>query len=123
MGKVSFELPADDLQRVAVFYKEVFGWSSDQLPFDSAVIDTEGKTPVDPDNSAGVFSKRNEFVKAPVLIITIPDIDATIEKVEGAGGEMLTEKEKVGEFAYSAYGKDTEGTVFCLWEPLAQESE
>jgi predicted enzyme related to lactoylglutathione lyase len=120
MGKVAFELPADDLQRVAAFYKEVFGWSVEQLPFDSAVIDTDGK-PVDPDNSAGVFSKRNDFVKAPVLIISVDDIDAAIKKVAPAGGEMLTEKEQVGDFGYSAYAKDTEGTVFCLWQQITKE--
>lgn len=117
MGKVAFELPADDLKRVAAFYKEVFGWSTMQLPFDSAVIDTDGKS-VDPDNSAGVFSKRNDFVKAPVLIISVSDIDAAIRKVKPAGGEMLTDKEKVGDFGYSAYAKDTEGTVICLWEQI-----
>ena len=75
--------------------------------------------PVDPNDADGVFTPRNEFVKAPVLLIPTNDIDETIEKEKAAGGEILNEKEKVGEFGYSAYGKDTEGTVFCLWQALS----
>lgn len=117
MSDVTFELPADDLGRAAEFYTKVFGWSTMKLPFDSIVIDTSGKQ-VDPGNSSGVFSKRNEFVKAPVLIINVDDIDAAIKKVGEAGGEVLTEKENVGGFGLSVYAKDTEGTVFCIWQQL-----
>ena len=88
-----------------------------ELPFDSVVIDTSGK-PVDPAHSSGVFSKRNEFVKAPVLIINVDDIDAAIVRIKDAGGKVLTEKEKVGDFGYSVYAEDTEKTVFCVWQNI-----
>jgi len=52
MGEVAFELPVDGIRGAAVFYKEVFGWNTQQLPIGSAVIDTEGKA-VDPSNSDG----------------------------------------------------------------------
>lgn len=117
MSKITFELPADDMGRAMEFYKNAFGWSSLQLPFDSAVIDTDGK-PVDPARSAGVFTKRNDLVTQPVLIIPVSSVDEAAEKIKAAGGEMITEKERVGDFGYSAYCKDTEGTIFCVWESL-----
>jgi predicted enzyme related to lactoylglutathione lyase len=117
MSSVKFELPADNLERVNEFYKSVFGWSSLNLPPENSIINTEGGD-VDPNNSSGVFSRRNEFVKAPVLIITVNSIEDTIQKIRNAGGEVLTQKEKVGDFGYSAYIKDTEGNVLCIWEDI-----
>lgn len=117
MTHVKFEVPADDLRRASGFYKEVFNWSTMDLPFGYVLLDTEGK-PVDPMASSGGISPRNEFVKAPVLIIDVPSVDATAEKVKAAGGEILNEKQQVADFGYSMYVKDTEGSVLCLWEAI-----
>ena len=120
MTKIKFELPADDMERVVAFYKAAFGWSAMQLPFNYALLDTDGK-PVDPMNSAGGITPRNEFVKSPVLIIPVDSVDEASQKVKGAGGELLNEKQQVGNFGYSMYVKDTEGTVLCLWEDIKTE--
>lgn len=115
MPHVKFEIPADDLKRASVFYKEALGWETMDLPFNYVVIDTDGK-PVDPMNSSGGISPRNDFVKAPVLIVSVDSIDETAKKVVVAGGEILNDKQKVGDFGSSMYIKDTEGSVLCLWE-------
>lgn len=117
MSDVTFELPADDMDRAMKFYREAFGWNSEKLPFDSALIDVDGNPP-DPARSSGVFTKRNPVVTQPVLIIPVSSLDDAADKVKAAGGEMITPKERVGDFGFSAYGKDTEGTTFCLWEAL-----
>lgn len=117
MSHVKFEIPADDLRRASDFYKKVFGWSTMDLPFSYVVLDTEGK-PVNPMASSGGISPRNEFVKAPVLIINVDSIDETAKKIEEAGGEILNDKQQVGDFGYSMYIKDTEGSVLCLWEEI-----
>ena len=119
MSHVKFEIPADDLQRASAFYKEVFGWSAMDLPFNYIILDTDGK-PVDPMASSGGISPRNDFVKAPVLIITVDSIDEIAEKIKKAGGETLNEKQQVGDFGFSMYIKDTEGSVMCLWEEIKQ---
>lgn len=117
MSHVKFELPADDLRRASTFYKDVFGWSTMDLPFNYVVLDTDGK-PVNPMESSGGISPRNDFVKAPVLIISVNSIDETAQKVKAAGGENLNDKQQVGEFGFSMYIKDTEGSVMCLWEDI-----
>ena len=115
MSRVKFEIPADDLKRASVFYKEAFGWSTMDLPFNYVILDTDGK-PVDPMASSGGISIRNDFVKAPVLIIPVDSIDEAAVKIKAAGGETLNEKQQVGDFGFSMYIKDTEGSVMCLWE-------
>lgn len=119
MSHVKFEIPADDLKRAAAFYKEVFGWSTMDLPFNYVILDTDGK-PVNPMASSGGISPRNDFVKVPVLIITVESIDESAEKIKEAGGEILNDKQQVGNFGFSMYIKDTEGSVMCLWEEIKQ---
>ena len=88
-----------------------------ELPFNYVLLDTDGN-PVNPMDSSGGISPRNEFVKAPALIIPVGSIDETAQKVKNAGGESLSEKQQVGDFGFSMYVKDTEGSVLCLWEEI-----
>ncbi|NGY61523.1 VOC family protein [Lentzea sp. NEAU-D13] len=117
MSRVKFELPADDLARATAFYRDVFGWSAQQLPFGYVLVDTDGE-PVDPADSDGGISPRTEFVQGPVLIIEVPGIDDVARKVVDAGGALLNAKERVGDYGFSQYVKDSEGTVLCLWESI-----
>lgn len=117
MSHVKFEIPADDLKRASEFYKAVFGWSTMDLPFNYVILDTHGK-PVNPMASSGGISPRNDFVKAPVLIIPVDSIDETAKKIKDAGGEALNGKQQVGDFGFSMYIKDTEGSTMCLWEEI-----
>ncbi|MDT7787245.1 MAG: uncharacterized protein QOF58_5664 [Pseudonocardiales bacterium] len=117
MTRVKFELPADDLKRAAGFYREVFGWETQQLPFEYVLVDTDGE-PVDPADSDGGISPRTEFVQGPVLIIEVPGIDELARKVTQAGGTLLNDKQRVGDFGFSQYVKDSEGSVLCLWESV-----
>jgi predicted enzyme related to lactoylglutathione lyase len=121
MTRVKFELPADDLERATAFYRDVFGWSALRLPFEYVLVDTAGE-PVDPQDSDGGISPRTEFVRGPVLIIEVPGIDDVARKVVEAGGELLNAKERVGDYGFSQYVKDSEGTVLCLWESGADGS-
>ncbi len=121
MSRVKFELPADDLERATGFYRDVFGWSSQRLPFEYVLVDTDGE-PVDPADSDGGISPRTEFVRGPVLIIEVPSIDEAGPRVVAAGGVLLNAKERVGDFGFSQYIKDSEGTVLCLWESIVDDS-
>ncbi|GGU48648.1 VOC family protein [Lentzea flava] len=118
MSRVKFELPADDLTRATAFYREVFGWETQRLPFEYVLVDTDGE-PVDPADADGGISPRTRFVQGPVLIIEVPDVDEVAGKVAAAGGELLNAKERVGEYGFSQYVKDSEGTVLCLWQSIA----
>ncbi len=117
MTRVKFELPADDLARATAFYRDVFGWSSLELPFPYALVGTGGE-PVDVADADGGISPRNEFVQGPVLMIEVPSVDDVACEVAEAGGTVLSDKERVGDHGYSRYVKDSEGSVLCLWESI-----
>ncbi|MFD4675537.1 VOC family protein [Lentzea sp. NPDC058450] len=117
MRRVKFEVPADDLARATAFYRDVFGWSAQELPFDYVLVNASGE-PVDVQDADGGISPRTEFVRGPVLIIDVDSVDEAAGRVVAAGGELLNTKEQVGEFGFSQYVKDSEGSVLCLWESL-----
>jgi predicted enzyme related to lactoylglutathione lyase len=62
--------------------------------------------------------KRGEEnpVKAPNLVIDVPDIDEALSKVETAGGKTVTQRMPVGDMGFAAYFTDTEGNLLGLWE-------
>jgi uncharacterized protein len=118
MSKITFELPAHNMDRAKTFYQNVFGWRIDPLPtLDYLVINTDGR-PIDPTDVDGGITRSNALVQAPVLIITVEALDEAREKVQTAGGNLLTPKTRVAEYGWSCYAKDTEGNVLCLWENL-----
>jgi uncharacterized protein len=116
---ITFELPADDVRRAARFYREVFGWTATELPEVEFTLLTEPSPPGAPPRVVGGIAVRNAHVRAPVPIVSVPSIDAHLPKVEANGGVVLTRRERVGDFGFSAYVKDPEGNVVCLWEDPA----
>jgi uncharacterized protein len=123
MSKLAFEFPAADLTRAKKFYQEVFGWEMKDLPqIDYTLVMSPPGEPADasqaPDPILGGITRRSELVKGPVVIITVASVDASLARVEAAGGKIRTPPERVGDFGLSSYVEDTEGNVLCLWESL-----
>ena len=120
-GIVHFEIPADDLERAQRFYKSTFGWKMNYMKeMDYTIVLT---TEVDEKNtpkSLGVINggmmRRTSKVKAPVVTISVEDLDKALEKVEKNGGKAIIPKMEVGDMGWSAYFKDPEGNVMGLWQ-------
>jgi hypothetical protein len=114
MGKVvNFHLPADDVERAATFYREVFGWefvanSSSPVPY--LVYQPSA------DGGAGVpaaITKRQEIVKAPVPTIEVEHIDQAMLDIAMKGGQQARVQDipGLGRFGYAI---DSEGNVIAL---------
>ncbi|MGP0090508.1 MAG: VOC family protein [Xanthobacteraceae bacterium] len=117
---VHFEVPADDLGRAKKFYQSVFGWKIMDVPhMDYAMVETTetvNNRPKEPGAINGGMFQRNETGRSPVIVIGVASIDATIKKVEGAGGKTVARKVKVGDMGHYARVADSEGNVIGLWE-------
>ncbi|HLC58696.1 MAG TPA: VOC family protein [Candidatus Nanoarchaeia archaeon] len=66
----------------------------------------------------GGIAKRNEHFKAPIVVVSVEDIDKSLEKIKKNCGKMLGEKMNVGDMGIYAYFKDTEGNVIGVWQDL-----
>jgi uncharacterized protein len=120
-GKVvHFEIPFDDGERANSFYASAFGWQVMPMPDMGYTIVTTGPSgdagPTDPGFINGGMFKRDDEVRAPNIVIDVPDIEAALKAVGDAGGSTVSERQAVGEMGFAAYFRDTEGNLVGLWQ-------
>lgn len=119
---VHFEIPAGDMGRAEKFYKSVFGWMINKVPemdymmVTTAPTDEKKMMPAMPGSINGGMTKKTDKINAPVITIAVASIDATMKKLEEAGGKVVMPKAPVGDMGFAAYFMDSEGNVMGLWE-------
>ena len=123
---VHFEMPAEDIRRMADFYVSVFGWQTRFLGEEMGNYVTVQTTEVDENNmprtvgsiNGGFYPKENSPAKFPSVVISVDDITEAMNKVKKAGGEVLGEPVDIpGIGAYVAF-TDTEGNRVSLLQAL-----
>ena len=122
MNKViMFELPVNSLKRASEFYKKAFGWQIEPWNGSFGVVtvpEDENWMPKEKGAINGEMYRRESNDDKPMLVILVPSITKTINKLKQAGGKIISEKEAYGEWGWYARVKDTEGNVFGLWEHM-----
>lgn len=116
---VHFEIPADDPERAAKFYKEVFGWKIDKWegPFDYWLV-TTGEDDEPGINGAIMAKEMGELVRNT---IGVDSFDEYAKKIEAEGGKLLTEKMEIPGIGVMALFQDTEGNISGIIEPVPME--
>lgn len=124
---VHFEMPYDDAQRVASFYKSAFGWDMKAMGPEMGDYVLAGTAQSGPDGrptqpgtiNGGFFPKKPDWpMQHPSVVIAVADIREAMGKVEKAGGQVLGEPMDIpGVGAYVSF-VDTEGNRASLLQPL-----
>lgn len=122
MAKVGyFEIQVDDFKRAQEFYRKVFGWNFSKIdaPFEYYLVDTGHKG--EESINGGMLKRQqplaeNNGVSGYVCAIYVNSIDQTLEKVKKHSGTVTLEKTQLPGIGYIAYGLDSEGNAFGLWE-------
>jgi predicted enzyme related to lactoylglutathione lyase len=109
-----FEIPARDLERAARFYREVFGWTVEPLPWEGhpyyKIRGVAGAS------LGGGIVPAGEGYEHPLLVIHVDgELEAWIERIVEAGGTVAQPPARVGDFGTFAKFRDTEGNVLGLW--------
>ncbi len=118
---VHFELPAKNPKRASDFYSKAFGWQISQWGkmeywmLGTTPSDKNGM-PASPGAINGGMGKKAGPLKAPVVTISVDDIDKSLAKVKELGGKVAGKKSPVGDMGFAAYFTDTEGNVVGLWQ-------
>ena len=95
---VHFEMPAKDKKRAARFYGDTFGWNMQQLGSEMGDYLLAGTTPTDDKNmptqpgaiNGGFFDYQDKAgFNMPHLVISVDNLEASMEKVKKAGGKIL----------------------------------
>ncbi len=117
---IHFELPAEDPERAAKFYGDVFGWEIQKWdgPIEYWMIKTgdESKTGI----NGGLMRHDPQFpARTPINTVDVDSIDESVAKVEAAGGKIVMPKHHIPTIGWLAYAQDTEGIIFGMMQPDA----
>jgi len=120
---VHFEIPADQPERAAQFYRELFGWNINRWEnpggieywmVDTVPTDAEGR-PVRQGVNGGLM-RRMAPGQVPVNYIAVEDLDEFVAKAERLGAKVLVGRSPVPGMGWFAQLTDTEGNVFAIWQ-------
>jgi predicted enzyme related to lactoylglutathione lyase len=123
---VHFEIPADQPERAAKFYRELFGWEISQWEGSAAgggpeywmvrtVPTNADGQPSRPGVNGGLMRRMFQG-QAPVNYISVANVDEFVGKAERLGAKVLMAKHPVPGMGWFAQLADTEGNVFAIWQ-------
>lgn len=117
-----FEIHADEPERAAKFYTDVFGWDikkwdSTEMEYWMVMSAPQGST--EPGINGGLLRRPTPLKdqcgsNAFVCTIVVEDYEATKEKIMNAGGKLAMPKFAIANMAWQGYFIDTEGNTFGL---------
>jgi uncharacterized protein len=111
---VHFEIPAENPERAAAFYKKAFGWKIEKWPgpmeYWMVTTGPEGT----PGINGGLMRKGN--VTATTNTVDVESVDKAVDAVTSAGGKEIMPKTPIPGVGYFAYCLDTEGNLFGVME-------
>jgi len=122
---VHFEMPYDDRERMAKFYRETFGWQTRMFgeEMDNYVLamttDSDESGPRRPGAINGGFYPRKPDWPAqhPSLVIAVDDIQGAVRKVDQAGGRVLGAPMEIPGIGHYVSFMDTEGNRMSMLQP------
>lgn len=111
-----FEIPVVDMERAIQFYERVFLTSLERENIDGNSMalfpHSEGGHGI-----AGALAKGDSYVPSTHgarIYFNVKDIDATLNRVSLAGGDVVYPKTSIGDLGWVAEFKDSEGNVLAL---------
>lgn len=118
MGRVvHFEIHATDPERLAAFYRDLFGWTVQRWdgPMDYWMVMTGDDA--QPGIHGGLMRRHGDApsdgqpVNAFVCTVDVADLDATLERAVALGGSIALPRQAVPGVGWLAYVKDPDGTI------------
>jgi len=112
---VHFEIPAENPDRAAAFYKKAFGWKIEKWdgPMEYWMVNTGAEGT--PGINGGLMRKGN--VTTTTNTIGVASVEQALAAVAGAGGKQIMPKTPIPGVGYFAYCQDTEGNLFGVMQP------
>lgn len=113
---VHFEILAENPEKIAAFYHDVFGWTTASWEGPQSYwLVTTG-----PEGSAGINGgiMHRHFPQAVINTLAVDSLDATLAKIEAAGGKKVDGPNEIPGIGKHAYCADPEGILFGVLQPI-----
>jgi predicted enzyme related to lactoylglutathione lyase len=109
------DLGARDPEGAQRFYGELLGWTAEITPGGYWMWTLDGK------NVTGLFAAPEDFTPAWLSYISMPDVDATVDRARALGAAVPVEPRDIGppgvDVGRSAILADPHGAAFGVWQP------
>ena len=118
---IHFEIHADDPERAAKFYTDLFGWTITKwggpMEYWMVVTGPDGQ----PGINGGLMKRQhplsgNDGVMAYVCTVDVDDLDRFMAKAQQLGAKVALPKMPVPGIGWLAYMGDTDGNVFGMMQ-------
>jgi predicted enzyme related to lactoylglutathione lyase len=114
-----FEIPVDDADRAEKFYTDAFGWTINRFPGAPSYYGLASTGDTSEPGIDGALYQRDEMTET-MLTMSVDSIESATEKIQAAGGTLVTPKAAVPGVGWFAQFKDTEGNIIGIF--LSDES-
>jgi predicted enzyme related to lactoylglutathione lyase len=113
---IHFEIPTDDPERAAKFYRNVFGWEISKWdgPVEYWLVSTGDDD--QPGINGGLMRRPSGERASAVNTIDVTSVDDFIVLIESAGGSVIVPKMPVPGMGWLAYCKDLDGNTFGIMQ-------
>jgi len=109
---VHFEVSGKDGAKLQKFYGALFDWKIDtDNPNNYGIVDNGGEG-----INGGVGEVPDGGDGHVTFYVSVPDINAALEKVEGLGGKTIMPRTEMGDVVTMAFFADPEGHMVGLVE-------
>ena len=123
---VHFEMPFDNRERMAKFYRSAFGWQTQMLGEEmgnyvfATTTETDETGPKKPGAiNGGFFPKKPDWpAQYPSIVIAVDDIAQALRKVTDSGGKILGEPMEIAGVGQYVSFTDTEGNRVSMLQPI-----
>ncbi len=123
---VHFEMPYDDADRLSSFYEKAFGWKMNKTGEQMGNYVLAQTTETDENNmvqkpgtiNGGFFPKTIGMPVLPSVVIQVPDLKASIDKVTASGGKIHGEPMDIPGIGNYVAFMDTEGNHVGMLQPM-----
>jgi uncharacterized protein len=113
---VHFEIAANDLVKVTMFYKSVFGWNIQKWGNEEywiAITSDKDSPGID----GGFFKPQGPMPgNSCVNTVQVANLDEALEKIKSNGENIVVEKRAIPTIGWLAYGTDVEGILFGMMQ-------
>ncbi|MDB5032834.1 MAG: putative glyoxalase/bleomycin resistance domain protein [Chlorobi bacterium] len=112
---VHFEMFADQPDRAAKFYSDIFGWKFQKWDGNQDYwLITTGEEGMG--INGGMANRMSPEIQT-INTIGVASVDECVGKVTEAGGSIMMPKTTIPGIGYLAYCRDTEGNAFGIMQP------
>jgi predicted enzyme related to lactoylglutathione lyase len=120
---VHFEIPADNPERAAKFYRDLFGWTINKWENPNGIEYWMVQTVPTDENGMptrqgvnGGLMRRMYPSQQPVNYISVESVDQAVAKAERLGAKVMMGKTPVPGMGWFAQMSDPEGNIIAVWE-------